>query len=165
MSTGVKRFLPLVLNVALLAGWCVFIFCMSAANGDLSQSYSDGFSASFLAAIDPSFASLEPNEKLQRLSGLSFPVRKAAHFSEYLVLGVLAANFARLSGNMRGQGAPVAALLFSWAFCVLFAFTDEFHQLFIDGRSSQLFDVAVDSIGALAGVLVLAACVRRLSKK
>ena len=39
-----------------------------------------------------------------------------------------------------------------YAFSVLYAATDEFHQLFVEGRSGSLFDVGVDAAGALLGV-------------
>ena len=33
---------------------------------------------------------------------------------------------------------------------------DEFHQLYVPGRAGTVFDVGVDSLGALAGLLILA---------
>ena len=43
-----------------------------------------------------------------------------------------------------------------WAgmLAALYAATDEFHQLFIEGRSGELKDVAIDSTGALLGLLL-----------
>ena len=43
------------------------------------------------------------------------------------------------------------ALLFS----ILCAFFDEFHQLFVDGRSGQIKDVLIDSMGAFVTLLIL----------
>ncbi|HJA34824.1 MAG TPA: VanZ family protein [Candidatus Mediterraneibacter merdigallinarum] len=51
-----------------------------------------------------------------------------------------------------------------WLTAALYAATDEVHQLFVPGRSGQISDVILDSAGALAGVLVLAA-VRKLIKR
>lgn len=39
-----------------------------------------------------------------------------------------------------------------WLIAVLYAASDEIHQLFVPGRSGQLSDVILDSAGALAGV-------------
>ena len=36
-----------------------------------------------------------------------------------------------------------------------YAATDEFHQLFVAGRSGQIKDVLIDTIGACIGLLVL----------
>ena len=35
-----------------------------------------------------------------------------------------------------------------------YAATDEFHQLFVPGRSGQMTDVMIDSVGCLIGCLV-----------
>ena len=46
----------------------------------------------------------------------------------------------------------------------LYAATDEFHQLFIPDRTSSVFDVLIDSSGALTGI-ILTFLVIRLAKK
>ena len=56
---------------------------------------------------------------------------------------------------------PIAALCLS----VLYACTDEFHQLFVDGRSAQVTDVLIDSVGALSGVLLTLLIYRRLQRR
>ncbi len=172
-----KALWPLVLNALLLAAWCAFIFGMSSANGSTSQGYSDGFIARFLSIVYPGFDALSMAERASIESAFSFPVRKAAHFTEYLVLAVLAGNLIRLGLHQRGRGAvagdanaaapagslvtlgskPLAA---AWAFCVAFACSDEFHQVFVDGRSAQIFDVCVDAAGALLGLALLFAFCR-----
>ncbi|UYJ41604.1 MAG: VanZ family protein [Lachnospiraceae bacterium] len=38
--------------------------------------------------------------------------------------------------------------MFSWMIAVLYACTDEYHQLFVPGRSGQLRDVMIDAVGA-----------------
>lgn len=56
-------------------------------------------------------------------------------------------------------GRPVLPIaLAAFAFSVLYAASDEFHQLFVPGRAGLFTDVAIDSCGAAAGA-VLAACV------
>ena len=36
--------------------------------------------------------------------------------------------------------------------CVLYAISDELHQLFVSGRGAQVKDVLIDSAGATVGV-------------
>lgn len=36
--------------------------------------------------------------------------------------------------------------------CLLYSISDEFHQLFIVGRSGEVRDVLIDTIGALTGI-------------
>jgi len=76
-------------------------------------------------------------------------VRKAAHFTEYFVLAML---FFRLWWWYVDRRQ---AYLFAWLSAVSYAFTDEFHQRFIPGRGSSLWDVGVDGMGALLGILLV----------
>lgn len=75
-------------------------------------------------------------------------VRKNAHFFAYLVLGILVLNALRSSNIAGYRRAASAALLI----CVLYAMSDEVHQLFIAGRSGEVRDVLIDSAGASIGL-------------
>ena len=85
-----KQVTRLVICCVALAGWAVFIFCMSANDGTASMGLSDGVTAWFANTFWPGFSDLSPADQLAFVESLSFPVRKAAHFSEYAVLGLLA---------------------------------------------------------------------------
>ena len=79
---------------------------------------------------------------------VSFIVRKAAHMSEYAILGILYVCVLRAYGVRH-------AWLFAFFGVVLYASTDEFHQLFIEGRSGQIKDVWIDTCGGLLGLIAL----------
>ena len=68
-------------------------------------------------------------------------LRKLAHLSEYALLGVLLARAAR---------RPAVALALAGAYAV----TDEVHQTFVEGRQGAPLDIAIDTLGALAGVVL-----------
>jgi VanZ family protein len=72
-------------------------------------------------------------------------LRKLAHFGEYAVLGLL---LVRAFGR-----EPLAA-----AAGVAYAATDELHQHFVRGRHAAFRDVAIDSAGVLAGLLLARWC-------
>ena len=78
---------------------------------------------------------------------LSFIVRKAAHFIAYLILGCLVMN------GFIDKKIPATKWL-GWALvvCVLYAVSDEIHQLYVPGRAGQVRDVFIDSVGALMGI-------------
>ena len=63
---------------------------------------------------------------------------------EYTVLFIL---WFRALGNKN----PTQAIIFS----LIYAFTDEMHQLFIPGRTGRLRDVAIDSIGMIVPALLI----------
>lgn len=48
----------------------------------------------------------------------------------------------------------IAAKLIPWAFGTLYAVTDEFHQMFVPGRSCEIRDMCIDSCGVATGVLI-----------
>lgn len=79
----------------------------------------------------------------------NFLVRKAAHFTEYAVLGVLVSQ--ALDGSHR---CDRAALLAAAGVLVLVPSLDETIQLFVSGRAGQLADVLLDCCGAAFGVAI-----------
>lgn len=155
------------LLLILLALWMGFIFYMSANNGSDSQGLSDKVARFIAPLFWPDFDLLSTSEQTAALSSLSFPIRKAAHFSEYAVLGFLSlATFIQLRAVINHRHAVIAQrrqvsnnsftkpALLAVLFSSLYACSDEFHQLFVDGRSGQPFDVMIDSLGALFGVVI-----------
>ena len=75
-------------------------------------------------------------------------VRKGAHFTVYLILGVISERAYHHSGA-QGRGLRFALSLLT---CALYAATDEIHQYFVPGRAMMLTDVLIDSAGACCGV-------------
>ena len=63
------------------------------------------------------------------------------HIIEYLILSFL---FYRALKTTT-KNPQTLAILFS----IVFAITDEFHQFYVSGRVSSVFDVAVDSFGVI----------------
>lgn len=78
-----------------------------------------------------------------------FIVRKAAHFLEFTGLSLLF-NIALL--QTRKKSCFIQATLFT----SIYAATDEIHQLFVDGRSCQASDWAIDTAGAILGTVCFA---------
>lgn len=79
-------------------------------------------------------------------------IRKLAHFTIYMILGVFLYKALMLSSKIPhikyfqlGKTALIIGMFY--------AMTDEIHQLFIIGRSGEYRDVLIDSLGVLAGAL------------
>ena len=83
------------------------------------------------------------------LSRVNHLLRKSAHFIVYMILAVVVLNLLVKWGV---YGFRV--LLYTFIFCVIFAATDEFHQLFVPGRGGQIRDVVLDSLGSLTGIFI-----------
>ncbi len=88
--------------------------------------------------IDPILRFLTPGASAATIALEHSLVRKAAHFTNYAILFWLL-----VSGPMRAY--PYRA----FGLCVLYAFCDEGHQIFVTDRTPSLYDVALDSTGAL----------------
>ncbi|MBU2577595.1 VanZ family protein, partial [Patescibacteria group bacterium] len=56
-------------------------------------------------------------------------------------------------------------LFLSLVLTVLYALTDEYHQTLVSGRTGKLFDVFIDSMGALFGFVFSAKLIYRLPEK
>ncbi len=82
---------------------------------------------------------------------------KVLHAAEYLPLGYLCARALRGSARRRA----VLGLLVS----AVFGLSDEFHQSFIPGRESSLWDWAADLTGSAVGASLLFWGARRRERK
>ncbi|ANU20014.1 hypothetical protein BBI15_07210 [Planococcus plakortidis] len=119
--------------------WMVLIFTLSHQPAGVSG----GISSEIVRQVFSAIASFVPIE----FDTLHTLFRKSAHFFAYLVLGLL---FAGALGKS-GMGLQ-RALFVAFALSALYAASDEFHQLFIPGRSGEFRDVLIDSAGAATGL-------------
>jgi VanZ family protein len=84
-----------------------------------------------------------------RVAGPEVPgFDKVAHFFVYGLLGTLVYRVRRWRVRFVGRFACSVAIV------SLFGFTDEIHQSFVPGRSSDWIDWLVDTVGAAAAILV-----------
>jgi VanZ family protein len=82
------------------------------------------------------------------LGGWDLVLRKLAHATEFAILGLLLARAVRSPRLAVGLG-------------VLYAVSDELHQLTVAGREGSPLDVAIDAVGVTLGVLAWQRLARR----
>ena len=140
----------------LVAACMAFIFAMSAKQASDSSRISGGLIERFLDFVSPDFRSGDAAYRLERIEALQNIVRKTAHFTIYALLGVLASQ----ALFCHTESVKTAALV-AFAVCLLYAASDEVHQLFVPGRSGEVRDVCIDSLGAALGI-TLSCLVTRL---
>ena len=128
--------------------WMTVIFCFSAQPADVSADTSLRVGMTIGKMSVPDFSKLPKEEQMDYAKKIEFPVRKMAHATEYAILGCLLTNLCR-SLSMK------KAYMWSWLMGSAYAATDEFHQLFVPGRSGQITDVMLDSVGCLTGCLLI----------
>ena len=93
---------------------------------------------------------LTAEEKDALVNKLHTPVRKCAHMTEYALLAI--SVFLPLALYIKEYSKIFNATVM---FCVFYASTDEFHQIFVEGRAGRLTDVMIDSIGILLASTIL----------
>lgn len=120
----------------------LIIFTNSFMPAHISSAQS-GFFSTILYQITQH---LGMNLKIEEVSWL---VRKTAHFTQFLVLGVL--WFLTLSQKLILSKTIKWALLYTSMTAVM----DETIQLFSDGRAFSVVDILIDISGALTGIIVL----------
>ena len=111
----------------------------------MSAEHTSRFLIPFLRWLNPSISS-------ETLLQMHFYARKAAHVSEYAVLAALLYR-ALVNTILQSRALLSAALVL--LVCSFYAMTDEFHQSFVLSRTASVRDVAIDSVGALFGLLVI----------
>ena len=127
-----------------LAGCIWFIFSNSMAVAQVSSASS----GRVLQLMQAALRRLGHPALAQRLT--QHVVRKMAHFCEYLLEGFLLMLCMRVYSRH-----PLRHITVPMLGGVLTALTDETIQLYSPGRSSQVTDVWLDSVGVLAGILAV----------
>lgn len=133
------------IKILLVLIWMTLIFIMSSFNATESSNQSN-----FIVNILSNILNIN-NIKL-----LSLIIRKLAHFTEYFILGTLVYN----AINNYNKKKYVAIII-----CILYAISDEIHQIYVPGRSCQILDILIDSIGSINGIYITILINKYISKR
>ena len=119
----------------LFAAWTLMIFTRSMQPAEISDQES-GLVLEIIGRFLPMDLTM-------------YQIRKAAHFLEFAVLGILAQiMFGGLCRTWKGS------VLFSIVAGLVIALCDETIQLFVLGRTGQVKDIWLDLSGAMSGALL-----------
>lgn len=101
---------------------------------------------------------LSSRSKLPKVSSISDEaISLGGHFGAYAILAICfwwALGMADLASGNR--------VLVTLAGAVLYGLSDEWHQSFVPGRTPDIRDIFVDSVGAMAGLFLVTLLARRL---
>ena len=135
-----------ILSISAFIIWIAVIFLLSAQPKEESNALSMKVAEVVSQTVLPNRVVEEKGFNLYRLNNT---IRTHAHFLSYLVLGILTLNLLGVMGISKYR------VLISLLICVVYAITDEFHQIFVPGRGAQISDILVDSFGALVGIGIM----------
>ena len=141
-----KRFLYMIPVII----WMIFIFYMSGKTGQESSGQSGKISL-FITNLLEKVRQDSPQEMQNLQDVLELVIRKAAHMTEYAILFLLSyLAMVKISmSQSRFYNRSIAVLI-----SLLYACSDEMHQLLVPGRSGRMIDVGID----MAGVLIVLIC-------
>lgn len=142
--------------------WMAVIFGFSSRDAEESTVQSNSVTELLIKIFEKDYDTLSDAQKQALVEKYDGIIRKTAHFGIFAVLGMLVYFTA---GSLRW--IPVFLLkpaYISLPCCIVFAITDELHQMFVPGRSCQIKDVLIDSSGALCGILAAIAAVLTAKK-
>ena len=135
------------INIILLLVWMIFIFIMSHSSA-IDSSNQSGLITNFLSNI----------LNIYNTEILEIIIRKSAHLFEYIVLGILSINCLKDYKTNK-------YVFISIIFCIVYACTDELHQLFIPGRSGNIVDIIIDTLGSIIGITLYNFIYKKLKYK
>lgn len=122
-------------SLIILIIWMIIIFIMSSFDANASSNQS-GIIVNFISNLF----------HINDIELLSFIIRKMAHFVEYFILGILLIN-CLIDYNKK--------LYLGYVIGILYAISDECHQLFVSGRSGQVRDIIIDVVGLILGIILI----------
>lgn len=152
----VKVAISLIVTIAIM----VAIFMFSNQDGNESGSLSAKVALWIAENFISGFSTMDPSTQLQLIDDMAWPIRKTAHATEYgclaISLVITCWQIHSMKTDITPSDKPLKMRVFiicivAFVIAVLYACTDELHQLYIDGRAGQVADVFVDASGAIIG--------------
>lgn len=131
MKYTCKRKLYIAISAVAVATVMIVIFMLSAQNATESSQTSGSLIEMIYSILGKTFSQEQ--------------IRTFAHYCEYAGFGFLVCN---LFYSVTLKLKPIISIILAWCY----AWSDEIHQLFVEGRAFQLSDLAVDLCGILTGV-------------
>lgn len=133
---------------------CIIVLCSTiwGFSNECGESSSNTSAkvANFLLDLFADGKQMPQEIKEQQIEILQPVVRKGAHFSIYMLLGIL---LMVCSTTFTWQTAIKFNTSFIFAF--LYSCTDELHQKLVPGRSGNFIDVCLDTVGATCGIILI----------
>ncbi len=146
-----------ILNIVLLLLSMIVIFLFS--NEDAKKSDNTSKSVTEKIIIVTNQGSKNDSDFQTKVDRYDVIVRKVAHAMEYLLFGILLINVLK-----DYKALTIKIVIMAIVLSMIYAFSDELHQLFISGRSMQMTDVLIDTCSASFGIILFYLMRKRYSK-
>lgn len=137
-----------LISTILVILWMIIVFYFSHQQGTGSSNTSKKVSKIVVEIIDIK-NEMQEEQKQEIIKIIELIIRKLAHYTIYLIGGIFITNCVYwyiLEGKR--------TILYGASIGIIYAITDEIHQLFIPERSGKITDVLIDTIGIFTGILI-----------
>ena len=149
-----------VVKICFLVLWMALIFYFSNQKDVDSSKISDSFIDRTVVKIYKIFNENITKEKENEIiEKYTYPIRKFAHYTLYFILGILSFLV------VKDYSINKKLIIYSLLICFLYACSDEFHQLFIIGRSASIKDVIIDTFGSFCSISIFYIFNKKISKR
>ncbi len=137
-----------IIKSIILILWIITIFSFSLQKSNETTKTSTSFTKTIITTVLNITNTYKNDNQVNDLVEEFHPIiRKVAHFTEFFILGIFTLLVFK-DLNIKN------IYFYSIIFCLLIAISDESIQLFIDGRSSQIIDVLIDTLGSATYILL-----------
>ncbi len=133
-KTRIKNWLP-------VCAWACLIFVFS------TDHFSSANTAQLFGSLSSWLFPEIPTEEIAPVHGL---MRKLGHWTEYFVLAVLMMRALR---KETGKNLELRHAAHALIFILIYALSDELHQVFVPSRTASLGNVMIDVLGGICGIL------------
>lgn len=149
-----------VVKICFLVLWMALIFSFSNQKDIDSSKISDGFIDRTVVKIYKAFnENITKEKESEIIEKYTYPIRKLAHYTLYFVLGILSFLV------VKDYSINKKLIIYSLLICFLYACSDEFHQLFVIGRSASIKDVIIDTFGSFCSISIFYIFNKKISKR
>ena len=134
-----------IITIILVLLWMILVFYLSNQVSTESSKLSGGLTHKILEALH-----MLDGKTIGQQEVIETIIRKLAHFCLYTLGGILILlhiNLYKISDKNK--------VIISYSIGTAYAITDELHQLFVPGRSGEIRDVFIDSLGIITGIIII----------
>lgn len=147
-----------IISIILVLVWMIIVFSFSGQHGKSSGNMSRSVSGIVINIIDIGNKCTDI-EKEKLIEVVEPMIRKLAHYILYTIGGIFIANcvfqFCKKEKKI---------ILVSLIIGILYAVSDEVHQLIVIDRNGNIKDIIIDTLGIFTGIIFFLLLIKILAK-
>ena len=135
-----------IFKIVLIIIWMATVFHFSNEGGQKSEGTSRKVSQTIINTISGN-KNMKNETVLKDTDKL---IRKLAHYTIYTIGGILIISYMMNTTDKTLKDKILYSIILGGGYAI----TDEIHQLFVGGRSARIFDVGIDILGVITGIII-----------